>query len=755
MATEKEEPKGSIHSLDPIVPGTFPDDIDAALSAQQTLTQTVYARRVEYTRPRRLRVKVGSWNVGNHDCARDVGAWFARGKRSDRASASADSASEPTGRDGAYTKRADERSSQSISPDEHASAASAPEEDEFDMYVLGLQEVVDVSSPAEALRPYADPTTANKYKESVQDCLPAGYIMIAEQQLIGLLILVYVSPDVYEDVKSATTTTVGTGLMGYMGNKGAVATHIILGEATRLVFVNCHLAAGADKAALDRRNWDAAQVTSRTKFDKIEDPSGASHKSEGLGDEDFAFWFGDLNYRLVTMPGDDVRRLLALHTGDELDQKATTDETGTKSDTESESSSTDLTDTWSEAKASGGESSNEDDVPEALDPASLQTTISSLLPHDELALQIKNGFAFYEGWREGPIRFLPTYKYDVGTVGVFDSSDKKRGPSWCDRILYRTRSDYSAYQQRINQEAEARLRDEQLKSRGIEEDENVIFDYDPEDDGDDVFQPAESHLDASSRSGDDAGLELDHYDSHQHVVSSDHKPLSAAFSLTYQAVVPELKSKVHAEVVRELDRKENEGRPTVTVVIDKPAHRDGGTPYHDADRSGDVVSFGPVGFRQRRHVNAIVANTGAVPATFSLIDRPVAGLGEEGPAPPWLAIRFDREPDPRPKKARARDPPRYTLEPGDVCDIEFSVFVDDPETARSLNDGAARLDDVLILRVQDGRDHFLPVQGRWTRSKLDAVVEALKQPLQRAATEPPKPSSVYAGIFAAFRGSES
>ena len=750
---EKEEPKGSIHSADPLVPGAFPDVADAALSAQQTLTQSVYARRAEYTRPRRLRIKIGSWNVGNHDCAGDIREWFAGG-RSDRGSAGAASGSERTSSEsGARAKQIGKRRSQSKSLD-----SVVGEDDEFDMFALGLQEVVDVSSPAEALRPYTDPTTATKYKDSVQDCLPAGYIMIAEQQLIGLLILVYVSPEVNEDVKSVTTTTVGTGLMGYMGNKGAVSTHIILGEATRLVFVNCHLAAGADKAALDRRNWDAAQVTSRTKFDKVEDPSGVVlHKSESMGDEDFAFWFGDLNYRIDTMPGDDIRRLLALHSGDEPDLKSFTDESqepGTKSDADSESSGRNSIELWSEAKASGGESSNDDgdDVPEALDPASLQTTISSLLPHDELALQMKNNFAFHDGWREGPIRFLPTYKYDVGTVGVFDSSDKKRGPSWCDRILYRTRHDYSAYQQRVKQEAEARLRDEQMKSRGIEEDENVIFDYDPEDDGDDVFQPAESHLDVASRDGDDGDADLEHYDSHQHVVSSDHKPLEAIFSLTYQAVVPELKSKIHAEVVRELDRKENEGRPTVTVVIDRPA-KDSETPYH-GDHSADVINFGQVSFQQRKHVNAIVANTGAVSATFSLIDRPVAGLGEEGPAPPWMAIRFDRDPDHKSKKGRGRDGAWYTLEPGDVCDIEFSVLVDDPDTVQNLNDGAVKLDDVLILRVQDGRDHFLPVQGRWMRSRADKAVDKRKQPLERAATMPSrKPASVYSGIFGVFRGS--
>ena len=40
---------------------------------------------------------------------------------------------------------------------------------------------------------------------------------------------------------------------------------------------------------------------------------------EKIGDEDFAFWFGDLNYRLDDVPGEDVRRLLLLHTRNEYD----------------------------------------------------------------------------------------------------------------------------------------------------------------------------------------------------------------------------------------------------------------------------------------------------------------------------------------------------------------------------------------------------------------------------------------------------
>ncbi|GAM26490.1 hypothetical protein SAMD00019534_096650 [Acytostelium subglobosum LB1] len=59
----------------------------------------------------------------------------------------------------------------------------------------------------------------------------------------------------------------------------------------------------------------------------------------------------------------------------------------------------------------------------------------SLVANDQLTYERNAGRVFL-GFQEQPINFAPTYKYDVGT-NQYDSSEKNRTPSYCDRILYR------------------------------------------------------------------------------------------------------------------------------------------------------------------------------------------------------------------------------------------------------------------------------------------------------------------------------
>ncbi|MCO5564679.1 hypothetical protein L7F22_018346 [Adiantum nelumboides] len=59
-----------------------------------------------------------------------------------------------------------------------------------------------------------------------------------------------------------------------------------------------------------------------------------------------------------------------------------------------------------------------------------------LIKKDQLRLEMKAGRVF-QGMREAYIKFQPTYKFDKGSTDLdYDSSDRRRVPAWCDRVLY-------------------------------------------------------------------------------------------------------------------------------------------------------------------------------------------------------------------------------------------------------------------------------------------------------------------------------
>ena len=761
MATNSSTQRPPNSRID-TTPGAFPaspapGESPTIVSSQLSLSQAVHERKAEYTKSKRIKVKVGTWNVASlSGTERDIGGWFVGGKGvSESLSGSTLQGKEdPEKKDHKAdvavesVESQEGRRSKKKSTIPENDSSSLPGGEEVGIYALGLQEIVDISSVTEALRPFSDPHPANKWRQSISEALPQGYQLIAEQQLLGLYLVIYASPAISPTISSVSTTSVGTGLGGYMGNKGAVTARIVLGETTRMVFVNCHLSAGAEKGSLERRNWDAAQILSRTKFDPVYNGGGVMEEfGEGIGDEDFGFWFGDLNYRLEDIPGEDVRRLLMLHTRNEYGKSQPSKqkiehelanpvsltfqdnlEAAKRLSADDGSSSRQAVDSSAvQYVASSITSISQEPHDPSTDPTSLQTTLSSLLTHDQLHAQMRSRKAFHDGWREGKIDFLPTYKYDVGSVGMFDSSEKRRGPSWCDRILYRTRKDILDYEERVQQEELSEKKDTEMKLRGVVEaakDEDVLFDYDPESDGiDDQFDsPAPDTEIVVTKAGFEDRIHLDYYTSHQRVISSDHKPLDAVLTLDYDAVDPDLKANVHQEVARELDKAENEGRPVVTIVVDQ--HRDSDITHSSPSASKyEGVDFGDVKYDHPKIRNVTVANTGRVPAIVGFVDRSTKDGQPGRVAPPWLSIQFDRPSIHQNTNAGALQ--EYSLEPGDAVNVELTIHITDLGLVRRLSEGEENLEDVIVLRIQNGRDYFIPIRGNWLQSAFGRSIEKL------------------------------
>ncbi|EFQ25901.1 endonuclease/Exonuclease/phosphatase [Colletotrichum graminicola] len=727
-------------------PSTTSDPVDFT-STPQSLARAVYARRQEYVRPHRIRVKIGTWNVAAcPGTDKDLASWFVDGYGLDTTLSKLDMSDHDTVEKNPPHVTKTGSDEQDLCASVHLVGGG-----KIGLYVLGLQEIVDLNMARDYMnRMSSDPAPMNKWKEALEKAMPDGYELVAAEQMSGLLLLAYASPEVAPTISHVSTASVGTGLFGYLGNKGAVTTRILLGETTRMVFVNCHLASGPEQAYLDRRLWDIGQILTRTQFDPINVAGENDADAEKIGDEDFAFWLGDLNFRVDGLPGNDIRRLLLLHTRGEYDL----DKKGRKVIAGEEilvvkriDSSDDDTSTIDTSLSSPTFDDSESSLPDpdeflpdpTEDPASLQATLDSLLPHDQLRRIIKEKKAFHDGWREGPITFLPSYKYDVGTVSLFDSSEKRRAPSWCDRILYRTRKDREEYEQRVKDAEEARKKDEEMTARGIDhatDDDDVLFSYDPDADGEeppageagvdyDEYDDDENEPeDVVTKEGFMDRIKLDIYTSHQRIVSSDHKPIISIFTLDYDAVIPDLKAKVHAEVAKELDRAENEGRPLITLILDNPHQST--KDAHESMGLNEAVDFGEVGYRSRHSASLTIANTGRVPAKFTFVEKPTIEQDPDAPSQAeWLKTFFKQTSS----QGNGEESPdlgsEVTLEPGETVSGVIEVYVSDMSHVRALNDGRASLEDILVLRVEDGRDHFIPVRAFWLPTCFGRSIDEL------------------------------
>lgn len=154
------------------------------------------------------------------------------------------------------------------------------------------------------------------------------------------------------------------------------------------------------------------------------------------------------------------------------------------------------------------------------------------------------------------------------------------------------------------------------------------------------------------------------------------------------------------------------------VVVDKHRPEDNETSDDDAAKF-EGVSFGEVRYAMHKQRNLTIANTGRVPATVGFIDRPVGPGQKPGIAPVWLNLKHDDG-----TKITANNGKRY-LEPGDTFNVELELRILDVSLARLFNQGIKKLEDILVIRVDNGRDHFVPLRGTWLESSLGHSIDKL------------------------------
>ena len=249
--------------------------------------------------------------------------------------------------------------------------------------------------------------------------------------------------------------------------------------------------------------------------------------------------------------------------------------------------------------------------------------LEELRVNDQLNIERAQGRVF-QGFEEGKLMFRPTYKYQPGTDLYECRPDKKlRAPAWCDRILWMAQ------------------------------------------------EP--SHV-----------TQLNYLRSELNI--SDHKPVMGTFLITVKDVIQSRREQVYEEVMKILDKYENQSLPMVGL-----------------DRIN--LDFGDVRYDQKVTLPISVTNTGKVVAQFRLVPK----LDEVSLCKPWMTVT-----------------PTYgMLIPGEAAaTLNFTITIDNT-TAHALNTGREVLEDIIILRLENGRDYYITVKANYARSCFGMSVDEL------------------------------
>ncbi|KAM6909587.1 type II inositol 1,4,5-trisphosphate 5-phosphatase [Xenentodon cancila] len=188
-------------------------------------------------------------------------------------------------------------------------------------------------------------------------------------------------------------------------------------------------------------------------------------------------------------------------------------------------------------------------------------------------------------------------------------------------------------------------------------------------------------------------IKQQHYQSYMTLKTSDHKPVSSLLIIGIKRINEEAYKKTFEEIVRNLDKMENECIPSVTL-------------------SKREFHFEDVKFMQNQAVTLNLFNDGQVPCHFEFIPKP----NEPTYCQPWLTA----------------SPPKGFIPQGGSVDVVLEVFVN-RSTARDLNCGKQHIEDILVLHLERGKDYFITVTGNYLPSCFGTSVYSLcqiKEPIQ-------------------------
>ncbi|CAL0328549.1 unnamed protein product [Lupinus luteus] len=133
----------------------------------------------------------------------------------------------------------------------------------------------------------------------------SSYVRIVSKQMVGIFITVWVRRSLRKHIQNLKVSTVGIGIMGYIGNKGSISVSMSIYQ-TLFCFICTHLTSGEKEGDEYKRNFDVKEILRRTHF------YSASYIGlpKRIIDHERIIWFGDLNYR-IDLPNVETRALIS------------------------------------------------------------------------------------------------------------------------------------------------------------------------------------------------------------------------------------------------------------------------------------------------------------------------------------------------------------------------------------------------------------------------------------------------------------
>ncbi|GMH17045.1 hypothetical protein Nepgr_018886 [Nepenthes gracilis] len=131
------------------------------------------------------------------------------------------------------------------------------------------------------------------------------YVRIVSKQMVGIFLTIWVRRGLRKHIQNVKVSTVGVGVMGYIGNKGSVSVSMSIYE-THFCFVCTHLTSGEKEGDGLKRNADVHEIHRRTQFH----PLSRLGLPKSIKDHERIIWLGDLNYR-INLSYEKTRELLS------------------------------------------------------------------------------------------------------------------------------------------------------------------------------------------------------------------------------------------------------------------------------------------------------------------------------------------------------------------------------------------------------------------------------------------------------------